>query len=198
LFLSDALPHNGVTRTLGASYINQTEHCTMETTITSPHAVYVGTYAKYNDGNISGDWLSLEDYANKEDFLAACKALHNDEADPELMFQDWEGVPDGMISECSLSDEIFDFIQMDDKDKHILVAYRENIDQGGSLEDATEAYQGTFSSKEDFAEDLFCNCYTIPKELENYIDYGRVVRDLECGDYTFVYDGGDYLVFRNV
>jgi antirestriction protein len=160
--------------------------------------VYVGTYAKYNDGSIAGKWLDLEDYSDHETFIAACQELHSDEHDPELMFQDWEGIPDGMISESYISEEVFSWIDLDDNEKRILQAYRENIDQTGSLDDANEAYNGTFGSKEDFAEDLFQSIYSIPKDLENYIDYERVARDLECGDYTFVYDEGEYLVFRNV
>ncbi len=160
--------------------------------------VYVGTYAKYNDGSIAGKWLDLDDYSDHETFIAACQELHKDEHDPELMFQDWENIPDGMIGESHLSADVFDWLELDDKDKQILQAYRDNIDQTGSLEDATDAYNGTFNNKEDFAEDLFQSIYTIPKELENYIDYERVVRDLECGDYTFVYDEGEFLVFRNV
>src|SRR5690349_16831915 len=53
--------------------------------------VYVGTYAKYNNGSIAGAWLDLEDYADKDSFLAACAELHKDEDDPEFMFQDFEG-----------------------------------------------------------------------------------------------------------
>ena len=30
--------------------------------------VYVGTYSKYNNGSIQGDWLDLEDYNNKAEF----------------------------------------------------------------------------------------------------------------------------------
>lgn len=31
--------------------------------------VYVGTYAKYNNGDISGEWLDLTDYVDYDDFL---------------------------------------------------------------------------------------------------------------------------------
>jgi len=48
--------------------------------------VYVGTYHKYNNGSIDGDWLDLSEYSNKQDFLEACAELHQDENDPELMF----------------------------------------------------------------------------------------------------------------
>ena len=39
--------------------------------------IYVGTYAKYNAGSIKGAWLDLEDYADRDAFLEACRELHN-------------------------------------------------------------------------------------------------------------------------
>lgn len=69
--------------------------------------VYVGTYHKYNSGSIAGKWLSLADYANREEFYAACRELHKDEADPEFMFQDWEGVPSWMIGESHIDAEVW-------------------------------------------------------------------------------------------
>ncbi|HCO66571.1 MAG TPA: antirestriction protein, partial [Dysgonomonas sp.] len=56
--------------------------------------VYVGTYKKYNEGSIFGKWLDLADYTDKEEFLQDCAELHEDEEDPEFMFQDWEYIPD--------------------------------------------------------------------------------------------------------
>ena len=67
---------------------------------TSEASVYVGKYGKYNDGSIFGEWLNLSDYADKEEFYTACMELHNDEADPEFMFQDYENIPNGLIGEC--------------------------------------------------------------------------------------------------
>ena len=55
--------------------------------------LYVGTYAKYNSGDLSGAWLDLDRFANAEEFEAACKRIHRDEHDPELMFQDVETDP---------------------------------------------------------------------------------------------------------
>ena len=40
--------------------------------------IYVGTYAKYNNGSISGDWLDLEDYRDRDGFYRVCAALHCD------------------------------------------------------------------------------------------------------------------------
>lgn len=41
--------------------------------------IYVGTYSKYNGGNLCGAWLDLSGYSNKEEFYEACKKLHKDE-----------------------------------------------------------------------------------------------------------------------
>lgn len=66
-------------------------------------AVYVGTWHKYNCGSIAGRWFDLTTFDDERDFFAACRALHQDEADPELMFQDYEGFPVNMASECHIN-----------------------------------------------------------------------------------------------
>ncbi|VDB02155.1 hypothetical protein BANRA_05489 [Klebsiella pneumoniae] len=76
------------------------------TDITTP-SVYVGTYHKYNCGSIAGAWLDLTDFDSSEEFYERCRELHANEADPEFMFQDWEGIPSGMASECHIN---WDFI----------------------------------------------------------------------------------------
>lgn len=55
--------------------------------------LYVGTYRKYNSGSLRGAWLDLDKYANADEFAKACRKLHSDERDPELMFQDVETDP---------------------------------------------------------------------------------------------------------
>ena len=77
--------------------------------------IYCGTYAKYANGSIDGAWLDLEDYSDKDEFLAACRELHKDEADPEFMFQDWEGIPDDMVSEFHVSPECWDVLEAYDE-----------------------------------------------------------------------------------
>lgn len=70
-------------------------------------AIYCGTYGKYNSGSIAGKWLKLSKYESKNDFLQTCRRLHKDESDPEFMFQDYENVPESMIAESFISDEIW-------------------------------------------------------------------------------------------
>ena len=48
----------------------------MEAKVLSEAKVYVGTYVKYNNGSLSGAWLDLSDYSDKEEFYEACRELH--------------------------------------------------------------------------------------------------------------------------
>ena len=40
----------------------------METVTLSEARVYVGTYAKYNNGSLFGKWLDLSDYRTRTSF----------------------------------------------------------------------------------------------------------------------------------
>ena len=83
----------------------------MTDTTTKPR-LYVGTYAKYNNGSIAGEWVDLEQFDCKEDFYKYCKKLHKNEHDPEFMFQDFEGFPKDMYSESGIDDRLFEFMAM--------------------------------------------------------------------------------------
>lgn len=100
--------------------------------------IYVGTYAKYNDGNLFGKWLDVDDYQDISDFYDACTELHADEQDPEFMFQDWEDVPDKYISEGSLNADLWGFMSLTEADQHMCMAYWEGVDDNadpGQIED---------------------------------------------------------------
>ena len=86
---------------------NLKNYSNMEAKVLSEAKVYVGTYAKYNNGSLSGAWLDLSDYSDKEEFYEACRELHKDEEDAEYMFQDWENVPEGLIGESWISENFF-------------------------------------------------------------------------------------------
>ena len=45
-------------------------------------SLYCGTYAKYNDGDLSGMWVDLSTFDSYDDFINFCKAFHADEYDP--------------------------------------------------------------------------------------------------------------------
>lgn len=55
--------------------------------------IYVGTYAKYSNGSLQGEWVELSDFYDLDDFMERCAKIHEDEEEPEYMFQAWEEIP---------------------------------------------------------------------------------------------------------
>lgn len=158
--------------------------------------VYVGTYAKYNDGSIFGKWLDLSDYSDKEEFYDACRELHNDEVDAEFMFQDWENIPSGLIGESWLSDNIFEVIQAvsdlnDDQQKAFFIWLNDGShdidtdDITGLISSFENDYQGTYDDEEAYAYEIVEECYDLPEFALIYFDYAKFARDLFMGDYWF-------------
>ena len=154
-------------------------------------ALYCGTYGKYNSGNLSGIWVDISTFDDYEDFVNFCLAIHADEEDPELMYQDFENMPDSLYHEsmgekefnkieeyCELSDEysveaVDDFLEWDSTE---------------DLDNMHDAYVGVYESREDFAREIVSDCYDIENIMGNlacYFDYEAFARDLFMGDYYF-------------
>lgn len=164
--------------------------------------VYVGTYRKYNEGSIFGEWLDLSDYLDKEEFLQACAELHADETDPEFMFQDYENIPDCFISESYISEKLFEIIDRigDIDNVEAFETYLnwkgcdiENDDFDSLKSDFEDAFCGEYDSKEAYAEQLVDDCYNLEGIAATYFDYDRLARDLFMTDNY--YDNG--FVFHN-
>ena len=161
--------------------------------------VYVGTYGKYNSGSIAGKWLDVEDYADKEDFLKACAELHKGEHDPEFMFQDYEGIPAGMISESHISEDLWEWLALDDDDRELVAVYQAEIDSDGTIEQARDAFSGRYKDEEDWAYEYIESTGGLdgmPENLRHYFDYAAFARDCR-GDMSFVEHEGETWVFNN-
>ena len=160
-------------------------------------AIYCGTYAKYNEGNLFGMWIALNTFEDYEDFLDFCNRLHADEESPELMFQDYENFPECWYNECGIGEENFDkiieYARLSENEQEAYKTYLENFGSEKTLDDFREAYMGEYRNPEDFAEEIFRECYEIPQHLEYYIDWRAVWRDMDTnGDFTEI---GGY-IFR--
>lgn len=154
--------------------------------------VYCGTYAKYNAGSLAGAWLDLDDYDSYEEFCAACRKLHADEADPELMMQDYEAdeaweraiYEESGTSSYERYYQVREALEDSGCDAETLSAYIEatgcEVDEDTPAK-AAEAFVGEYDSDEDFAESLWSDCgylSEVPDRLQCYIDWSRVARDL--------------------
>ena len=159
--------------------------------------LYCGTYKKYNEGSLYGMWIDLEKFYDAEDFFEVCRQLHDDEDDPEFMFQDFQGFPEEFYHESMNVDDvqkILDYLQLDEDEREMLDAYCECF--GGDatdfeelLDKATERNCGQWDSFKDFANtiaDEQISCLSMGKStefFERYFDYDAFARDLECDYY---------------
>lgn len=158
---------------------------------TEAPALYVGTYAKYNNGSIKGDWLYLEDYADVTEFWTACEKLHADESDPEFMFQDYENFPSTFYSESYSTldlEKLYDWVHLDDNEREIVAEYADAT--GYSVEDidldaAQERHFTTLTGNSHNYDEELGNYIieegllgiNIPDELQHYIDAEAIGRD---------------------
>ncbi len=165
-------------------------------------AVYCGTYHKYNNGSLFGEWLDLDTFVSCDEFIEVCRALHNDEEDPELMFQDFQNFPETFFNKGFFGEEEFDKVQeyigLDYDEQRQFEAFMEAFGND-SIDDFRDRFCGEYDSEEDYARECFYEC--CPKVygddasdfLERYFDYERFASDLFSGDYTFQ----DGCVFRD-
>lgn len=175
----------------------------MEAVTLSEARVYVGTYNKYNNGSLFGKWLDLSDYSDKDEFLEACRELHKDEEDPELMFQDIENIPEALISESWLSEKFFELRdaieKLSETEQEAFFVWCDHHNSDISEEDADDLvssfedeYQGEYKDEEDYAYEIVEECYDLPEFAKTYFDYEKFARDLFMCDYWF----DDGFVFR--
>ncbi len=169
-----------------------------KSSLTGEPSVYCGTYAKYNDGNLCGLWIDLSSFDDYDEFIIFCKAIHADENDPELMFQDYEGFPREWYSEICFDEEIFNNIKEYSElcGKHSKEAVDAFMGWGcEELEHFDDCYVGEYKSEEDYAQELIDECYDLDRLMGNlacYFDYAAFARDLFMSDYYF----DDGFVFR--
>lgn len=142
--------------------------------------IYVGTYAKYNNGSIAGEWLTLSDYNDAQQFIDACNALHNDEIDPELMFQDFDDIHKNYCHECIDIAEVYYYVDAcNDFIKDVIDA---GLDCDIPLDSIMDAYIGSYDTDIDFAYDTAEQCGYLTLETNewpyNCIDWHKAAREL--------------------
>ena len=118
---------------------------------TTEPAIYVSTYRQYSEGSLYGKWISLEGHT-AESFYKECRSLFP-EADPELMFQDYQGFPSQFYDECSLPDNLWEWLELDEDQRKLLNAYCEALgNSDANISDAEDSFCGCWESGADYAE----------------------------------------------
>lgn len=159
-------------------------------------SVYVGTYHKYTNGSIFGEWLTLGDFEDIEEFYNACKKLHADETTPEFMFQDYSAPMELIkyIHEYNLNENLFLLKDIDPETAEMILSYAEYMGELSEeiVNEAQERFFGKFETYEElgeyFADEI--GVLEIPQNLRYYFDFEKYGRDLsfdliECGNFYF-------------
>ena len=152
-------------------------------------SVYVGTYAKYNNGNLYGEWVDLTKFDTYEDFMRYIRNLHKDERDPEFMMQDFEGYPENWYYEGGMDEDTFymikDYYEAFDGDEERQAAFEAMVDYG--LTDLTinhfnDIYLGTYDSEYDYVDEMIENYVIDPREWGTWVfDHDAIWRYLDTG-----------------
>lgn len=168
---------------------------------TGEPALYVGSYKKYSEGDLSGCWVSIAKCADYDEFMRVCHYIHRDEGqDVELMFQDADNIPECWYSECGLDEETFDLIkayaELDEDEQRAYEAYLDlRCEHDVTVEDFREHYCGEWHSEEEFTENLIDELGLldeIPEHLRRFFDVSAYSDEL----FRYDYDYTDGFVFR--
>ena len=154
-------------------------------------ALYCGTYSKYNSGKLCGMWVNVSTFESYEDFENFCKAIHADEEDPELMYQDFVNMSRSLYHESMGEEEFNNLLKYCELCDDYWVSAVDDFLEWFSPEDfdrMDDAYAGVYDSEEDFAREIVSDCYDLDKmmgDLACYFDYEALARDLFISDYHF-------------
>ncbi|MBK6895489.1 MAG: antirestriction protein ArdA [Alphaproteobacteria bacterium] len=146
--------------------------------------IYVACLAAYNDGILHGRWIDATQ--GEEHIRDAIKAML---AKSPIMFaEEWaihdhEGFEGIGISEYADMASVCAIAAFIDEYGSVAAKLMEHC---GDLEDAKETmrdrYAGVYSSVADFAQELTEETTQIPENLQYYIDWESMARDLEIND----------------
>lgn len=177
---------------------------TMTQTETTPR-IFLTDYASYNNGTQFefGHWVDLTDFSDADE-LNEYISNHFKEADEksplgspreEIMITDYEGFPEKFYSESydsSLIEDLFEYLETLEN-CHNPEAMEAYINAGYDASDFDEAFQGEYSSDEDFAETMAEELGYIQKDVQwpyTCINWEHAARELmydyfEAGGYYF-------------
>ena len=136
-------------------------------------------------------WLNVSTFDDYEDFVNFCLAIHADEEDPEIMFQDGENIPDSLCCESMGEEEFNQIAEYCELCDDYGVSAVEDFLEWYSPEDLDmmhDSYAGVYDSEEDFARSIVndrCDIEKMIGDLSYYFNYEALARDLFLGDYHF-------------
>lgn len=146
--------------------------------------IYVACLASYNNGILHGRWI---DATQGEDHIRdGIKAMLSASPIPgaeEHAIHDYEGFEGVSIAEYDSMQHVAELAAFIEEYGPVAAKLMEHC---GDLDEAKdtmrEHYAGIYSSVADFAQEITEETTKIPDNLQYYIDWERMARDLEIND----------------
>ena len=153
--------------------------------------IYVACLASYNNGILHGAWIdACQDEAAVRDEISAMLKASPMPGVEEFAIHDYEGFEGARIEEYQGIEsvaEIAAFICEHGALGGKLLEYFGDLEVARTAMD--ENYRGEYSSLADFAQELTEETTEMPENLQYYIDYERMARDLEINDVLAIETG---------
>lgn len=153
--------------------------------------IYVACLAAYNNGILHGRWIDAT--LGKDHIWDSIKAMLATSPIPgaeEHAIHDYEGFEGASVSEYAGIAEVAELAAF--IEEHGAIAGK-LVEYFGDLEEAKAAledrYCGVHSSVADFAQQITEETTTIPANLQYYIDWERMGRDLTMSDILAIETG---------
>ncbi len=153
--------------------------------------IYVACLAAYNDGQLHGCWIDVED---EDSIWEAVQAMLKSSPIPlaeEWSIHDYENFQGVTINENDSFARVVEIAEFIGNCAGFGGKLLENY--GGDIEDAESAlerYNGEYESLADFAQELTESTTQIPESLKYYIDYKSMARDMEMNGDIFSIETG--------
>ncbi len=148
--------------------------------------IYVADLAAYNNGKLHGVWIdATQDVDTIHDQIQQMLKASPEGFSEEWSLDDYEGFGKYRLeayTSIETTHEIAVFFEEHGEAGMAALQYCNDLDEAKEMME--DHYHGCHDSEEDFAEQLFEDCYEIPDHLQYYIDYEKVARDLFVNDYV--------------
>jgi len=171
-------------------------------TATDSIRIYIADLAAYNAGILHGIWIDATDDVESIGEQIQAMLSESPEHGEEWAIHDHEGFGSIRLSEFEDLEHVHELAVAIEEhgEAYTLFADLVGVDYA-SPEAFQEAYHGEYDSEVDFAESFWSDCgylLQVPENLQCYIDFERVARDLFMDGFMSAHDStGNVHVFSN-
>jgi antirestriction protein len=163
--------------------------------------IYVASLSDYNAGRLHGAWIDLDETTTEGDIMESVKAMLEKSPEPiaeEWAIHDYEGFGGIRLSEYESFERVAQLAAKIAEHGDPFLAWM-TYDSANDPDTFEDAYEGEYSSVEDYAQDYAESCRlleSVPESLRYHIDWESYANDLDIYDVPAP-NGNVYVFDRN-